>query len=172
MAYHDALEVAPHALAAAGHRSAGARAITVRDEIVPLVALDEYFGLDQSSISRRGEDRERHVALVEAGGRRAALLVDALVAQQDIVVKPLDVVQGPRRGSAEPRCWVTARRRSSSMWRASYSLAGYAGSGSSTERNSSGSNMNAIRSLKTIQLTRCVKRPISARVTRPRRYRR
>ncbi|HCT56223.1 MAG TPA: chemotaxis protein CheC [Gemmatimonas aurantiaca] len=38
------------------------------------------------------------------------------------------------------------------MWRASYSLAGYAGSGSSTERNSSGSNMNAIRSLKTIQL--------------------
>ncbi|BAH38448.1 MAG TPA: chemotaxis protein CheA [Gemmatimonas aurantiaca] len=94
LAYHDALEVAPHALAAAGHRSAGARAITVRDEIVPLVALDEYFGLDQSSISRRGEDRERHVALVEAGGRRAALLVDALVAQQDIVVKPLDVVQG------------------------------------------------------------------------------
>ncbi|HEY0930634.1 MAG TPA: chemotaxis protein CheA, partial [Gemmatimonas sp.] len=98
LAYHEALEVAPLALSAAGHRAGNARAITVRDEIVPLVALDEYFGLDGSSISRgeddREVDRERHLALVEAGGRRAAFLVDALVAQQDIVVKPLDTVQG------------------------------------------------------------------------------
>jgi two-component system chemotaxis sensor kinase CheA len=94
LAYHEALEVAPLALAAAGHRGSRSRAITVRDEIVPLVALDEYFGLDQSSTAWRDEDRERHVALVEAGGRRVAFLVDALVAQQDIVVKPLDVVQG------------------------------------------------------------------------------
>jgi two-component system chemotaxis sensor kinase CheA len=64
----------------------------VRDEVVPLVALDERFGLRASSAS--GEDDEQHLAIVEQGGKRAALRVDALVGQQDIVVKPLDPVHG------------------------------------------------------------------------------
>jgi two-component system chemotaxis sensor kinase CheA len=56
------------------------------------VALDERFGLPPSS-NVRGEE-EQHLAIVELSGRRAALRVDALVAQQDIVVKPLDQVRG------------------------------------------------------------------------------
>lgn len=80
LAYHDALTVS----------HLGSPAVTVRDEIIPLVALAERFALASSS----SEGRDRHLAIVEVGGRRAALLVDALVAQQDIVVKPLDVVRG------------------------------------------------------------------------------
>jgi len=66
-------------------------AVTIRDEVVPLVALGERFGLPRSS---GAQEDEAHLAIVEQGGRRAALLVDALVAQQDIVVKPLDLVRG------------------------------------------------------------------------------
>jgi two-component system chemotaxis sensor kinase CheA len=82
LAYHDALQV---------HHAAGA-AVTIRDEVVPLVALDERFGLAPSSGLRGNE--EQHLAIVELGGKRAALRVDSLVAQQDIVVKPLDQVRG------------------------------------------------------------------------------
>jgi two-component system chemotaxis sensor kinase CheA len=82
LAYHDALRV---------HHAGGA-AVTIRDEVVPLVALDERFGLGASSGVRGTE--EQHLAIVELGGKRAALLVDSLVAQQDIVVKPLDQVRG------------------------------------------------------------------------------
>lgn len=82
LAYHESLQV---------HHDSGA-AVTVRDEVVPLVALDERFGLRASSAS--GEDDEQHLAIVEQGGKRAALRVDALVGQQDIVVKPLDPVHG------------------------------------------------------------------------------
>lgn len=97
MAFHESLEVR-----AVRGPAATTRAVTVRDEVVPLVALAEYFRLDRSSTAGGEWDDERecereteqHLAIVEAGGRRAALLVDTLVAQQDIVVKPLDTVQG------------------------------------------------------------------------------
>lgn len=69
----------------------GAKAISLRDERIPLVALDEVFGLERAETDR---DPERHVVVAEWGGRRAALLVDALLAQQDIVVKPLERVRG------------------------------------------------------------------------------
>ncbi|AMW04748.1 chemotaxis protein CheA [Gemmatimonas phototrophica] len=90
MEYHESLRV----------HHAGGPAVTIRDEVVPLVALGERFGLVRSSTlenvnaSAPGSGVDQHLAIVEAGGRRVALLVDALVAQQDIVVKPLDVVRG------------------------------------------------------------------------------
>ncbi len=58
-----------------------------RDEMLPVVHLRERFGHARA-------ERETFVAIVESAGRRAALFVDALLAQQDIVVKPLDVVRG------------------------------------------------------------------------------
>jgi len=73
----------------------GAQAISLRDERIPLVALEEVFGLQRAEGERAGTpDSERHVVVAEWGGRRAALLVDALLAQQDIVVKPLERVRG------------------------------------------------------------------------------
>lgn len=88
--YHESLLV---------HHETGL-AVTIRDEVVPLVALGERFGLLRSSTNESGkfdamlQPGDQHLAIVEAGGRRVALLVDALVAQQDIVVKPLDAVRG------------------------------------------------------------------------------
>ena len=37
---------------------------------------------------------DAYLAVVEVAGRRTALVVDALIAQQDIVVKPFDVARG------------------------------------------------------------------------------
>ena len=58
-----------------------------RDELLPVVRLRERFGLP-------GANDETFVAVVESAGRRAALFVDALLSQHDIVVKPLDVARG------------------------------------------------------------------------------
>lgn len=77
-------------------RRTGALTITVRDEIVPLVALQQRFEDDPLAPAAASPDGVRHVAIVEVAGRRTALLVDALLAQQDIVVKPLDTVRGAR----------------------------------------------------------------------------
>jgi two-component system chemotaxis sensor kinase CheA len=60
--------------------------IRVRDETVRLLHLREHFGHP-----RRLDDV--FVVVIEVAGRRTALLVDALVSQQDIVVKPLDRVR-------------------------------------------------------------------------------
>jgi two-component system chemotaxis sensor kinase CheA len=61
--------------------------ITLRDEVLPLVHLRERFG------QRRRLD-DAYLAVVEVAGRRIALVVDALIAQQDIVVKPFDMARG------------------------------------------------------------------------------
>jgi two-component system, chemotaxis family, sensor kinase CheA len=60
--------------------------IQVRDETVRLVHLREQFGL-----ARRLD--EAFVVVIEVAGRRTAVLVDALVSQQDIVVKTFDRVR-------------------------------------------------------------------------------
>ncbi len=64
-----------------------ANAVTLRDELVPIVPLRERFGHERY-------DGDSYLAVVEVAGRRSALLVDALVAQQDIVVKQIDVARG------------------------------------------------------------------------------
>ncbi|MEQ1693274.1 MAG: chemotaxis protein CheA, partial [Gemmatimonas sp.] len=61
--------------------------LTLRDEVIPIVHLRERFGLPRHL-------HDAYVAVVEVAGRRTALLVDALVAQQDIVVKSFDAVRG------------------------------------------------------------------------------
>jgi two-component system, chemotaxis family, sensor kinase CheA len=77
-------------------RRTGALTITVRDETVPLVALQQRFEDDPHAPAAANPDGVRHVAIVEVAGRRTALLVDAVLAQQDIVVKPLDAVRGAK----------------------------------------------------------------------------
>ena len=77
-------------------RRTGALTITVRDEIVPLVALQQRFEDNPLAPVAANPDGVRHIAIVEVAGRRTALLVDAVLAQQDIVVKPLDSVRGVR----------------------------------------------------------------------------
>lgn len=73
--------------AEAVHRIGGvARMIRVRGEYLPVVALGERFAVP-------GAERDwlrAIMVLVEAGGRRAALMVDALLGQQQVVIKSLE----------------------------------------------------------------------------------
>jgi len=61
--------------------------LILRDESIPLLHVRERFGLPR-------REHDCHVAVVEVSGRRTALVVDTLVAQQDVVVKPIDLVHG------------------------------------------------------------------------------
>jgi two-component system chemotaxis sensor kinase CheA len=50
----------------------------------PVVSLREQLGMGQES-----EDDEKCVALIHASGRRYGLLVDRLINEEQVVVKPL-----------------------------------------------------------------------------------
>jgi len=56
--------------------------LRVRDETVPVARLERLLGIP-------GETTGAVAVLVESMGRRLALLVDAVVAQQQVVIKPL-----------------------------------------------------------------------------------
>jgi len=62
------------------------RAVKVRDQFLPVVALDEVF-----AVPRRGQTRASEIMVIaEAEGQRIALLVDELLGQQQVVVKNLE----------------------------------------------------------------------------------
>jgi two-component system chemotaxis sensor kinase CheA len=65
--------------------------VTIRDDIMPLVPLEERFGLAPSTVE------DRHLVVVDAGAGRRALLVDEITGHQDIVVKRF---QGVRESHA------------------------------------------------------------------------
>ncbi|HUW49786.1 MAG TPA: chemotaxis protein CheW [Sulfuricella sp.] len=62
------------------------RVIHVRGEYLPLLALHEVFGI-QSKIT---EPHQGIVVLLEAEGKKAAMLVDELVGQHQVVIKGLE----------------------------------------------------------------------------------
>jgi two-component system chemotaxis sensor kinase CheA len=59
--------------------------LTVRGASLPICRLARLFGLQQTPRSKRGA----FVVIVQVGARRLGLVVDDLVGQQDIVIKPL-----------------------------------------------------------------------------------
>jgi two-component system chemotaxis sensor kinase CheA len=66
----------------------GREAVSLRDEVLPLVRLRRVFGEPVT------DDVDAQLLVVDAGGRRFACKVDALLGQQDIVVKAFDSVVG------------------------------------------------------------------------------
>ncbi|MEO7360033.1 MAG: chemotaxis protein CheA, partial [Gemmatimonadaceae bacterium] len=66
----------------------GQEAVTLRDDVVPLLRMRPRFG-----IAKNG-DEGTHIVIVEAAGRQTALQVDSLIGQQDVVVKPYDAING------------------------------------------------------------------------------
>ncbi len=66
----------------------GREAVSMRDDVLPLVRLRQLFG------DAPCDDAGTQLIVVDAGGKRVACKVDALVGQQDIVVKPFDAVRG------------------------------------------------------------------------------
>ncbi len=65
----------------------GREVLSLRDDVLPLVHLRELVRLP------RQRDRINHVIVLEMADRRAGVLVDRLLGQQDIVVKPFDAVK-------------------------------------------------------------------------------
>ena len=69
----------------------GREVLMIRDEVLPLVRLREI--VEFAGVPARGLEQ---VIVVELAERRAALVVDALIGQQEIVVKQFDGVQDAR----------------------------------------------------------------------------
>jgi len=67
----------------------GREALLLRDEVIPTVHLRERLGAQ----GKRAVGR-RPTIILDVGGRRAALVVDALLGQQEIVVEAFDSPRG------------------------------------------------------------------------------
>jgi two-component system chemotaxis sensor kinase CheA len=64
-----------------------AQVITLRDEVLPVLALQQVFGVQRSGDTGR---EGGILVVVEADGVRVALRVDELLGQQQVVVKNLE----------------------------------------------------------------------------------
>lgn len=75
------------------HAVASGEMINLRDRLLPLVRLDRYFSL------QRGEARNtEYVVVVGSGEKRAGIVVDRLIGQQEIVIKGMDDYLGDLPG--------------------------------------------------------------------------
>ena len=82
----EALEYDPGAIRPGAGLTAS---LLVRDTWLPVVHLRTRFGADAGVVSA-----ESFAVVVECGGRKSAVFVDALIGQQDIVVKRFDAPRG------------------------------------------------------------------------------
>jgi two-component system chemotaxis sensor kinase CheA len=69
-------------------RVKGKEVVVLRDDVLPLLRMRELMGLPAT------EQKSQQVIVIEIGEKRAGLIVDALVGQQEIVVKQFDGVRG------------------------------------------------------------------------------
>jgi two-component system chemotaxis sensor kinase CheA len=67
----------------------GREVAVLREEVLPVLRLRELVGLPPTR-----DDRLAQVVIVEAGNKRAALVVDELTTQLEIVVKQFDAARG------------------------------------------------------------------------------
>lgn len=59
--------------------------LRLRDRIVPLIRLAEFFGLPEGAVPER-----QYVVILGRGDKRVGLVVDRLRGQQEVVIKPVD----------------------------------------------------------------------------------
>jgi len=63
----------------------GRDTLRLRDRIVPLIRLAEFFGLPEASLPGK-----EYVVILGRGDKRVGLVVDRLRGQQEVVIKPVD----------------------------------------------------------------------------------
>lgn len=68
-------------------RSNNKEVISYRDEIIPLIRMSEKFNLD--SYDEKNDECNNYIIVAKVGEKIAALLVDDLLGQQEIVIKNL-----------------------------------------------------------------------------------
>jgi two-component system, chemotaxis family, sensor kinase CheA len=76
------------------HRVNRREAMLLRDTVLPLVALRQVFGVGGTA----SPDGSRLVVAVHTGNREVGLVVDGLVGEQEIVIKPLGDLVGDVAG--------------------------------------------------------------------------
>ncbi|HET8649345.1 MAG TPA: chemotaxis protein CheW, partial [Gemmatimonadales bacterium] len=64
-------------------------ALVLRDQVIPTLRLEELVSVRSIPAAPR-----RPAVILEVGERRSALVVDALLGQQDIVVEPFEIPRG------------------------------------------------------------------------------
>jgi two-component system chemotaxis sensor kinase CheA len=83
-------------LASQVHKVQGTpRLVQVRDSLLPLVSLGELFGLPHEA-----DPCKATVVVIEDGGSRVGLVVDALLGKQEVVIKSLGETFASVRGLA------------------------------------------------------------------------
>lgn len=82
LAIVESLQVSPGMLGTLGERG---ELLNVRGEILPLVRLRNIAGMDSEGVTAE----QSHIVVLESAGRKLGLLVDEVVTQQQIVIKPL-----------------------------------------------------------------------------------
>lgn len=82
LAIVESLQVSPGMLGTLGERG---ELLNVRGEILPLVRLRHIAGMDNDGVTAE----QSHIVVLESAGRKLGLLVDEVVTQQQIVIKPL-----------------------------------------------------------------------------------
>jgi two-component system, chemotaxis family, sensor kinase CheA len=86
----ETIELAPHVL----RTVKGKEVLLARDEVLPLLRLRSLVGLP--AYSPETDIDLEHVVVFDLGDRRAALVIDELTGQEEIVVKQYDAVRdGP-----------------------------------------------------------------------------
>lgn len=65
-------------------RSNSKEVIIYRDRVIPLLRLDEYFSIESNL-----DNSEKFVVIVKVADKEIGLLVDSLLGQQEVVIKPL-----------------------------------------------------------------------------------
>jgi len=62
--------------------------LRLRGQLLPLVYLDEQIGQPRRALEA-DDERTVHIAVLQVADRRFGLVVDRVIDQQEIVVKPL-----------------------------------------------------------------------------------
>ncbi len=65
------------------------KAVKLRNEIIPVIYLKEIFNLSGDETSLHHESGFQLILIASAGGERLGLIVDAVVNEEDMVIKPL-----------------------------------------------------------------------------------
>jgi two-component system chemotaxis sensor kinase CheA len=92
----ETLRIEPEQVHRINHREA----IQLRGTVLPLVSLRQVFGLDSESESTPdiGDEGRLVVAVHTTNSRQVGLIVDGLVGEQEIVIKPLGQLVGDVAG--------------------------------------------------------------------------
>lgn len=71
------------------HTVDGQECVTVRDKAIPIFHLKQWL---VNGAAREAAPREAHVVIVSVGTQRVGFVVDQLIGQEEVVIKPLGVM--------------------------------------------------------------------------------